>query len=424
MIRFIFKGLIRDKRRSLLPVIVVSIGVFLTVFMTGWLEGVFSDMIDINANFTTGHVKVVTKAYAENENQMPNDLALLGVDSLTDKLNADYPDMEWVKRIRFGGLLDIPDENGETRAQGQAIGTGIDLLSGNSLEAKRLNIEKSLVQGSMPSRKGEAIISDDFAKRFNVSLGDEVTLFGSTMNGSMMFKTFKMVGTVRFGSVAADRGALIIDITDAQEALDMQDASSEILGYFNDGLYDDEKAQLVKASFNKKYTLPDDEFSPVMLRLRDQMGLDEYLTLADNMSTIMIMIFVFAMSIVLWNTGLLGGLRRYSEFGIRLALGESKSQIYSTTIYEAILVGLIGSVLGTAVGITGAFLLQKYGISFGNTLDNVTMMMPQTFRARVTPQLFYMGFIPGLFAMVLGNALAGFAIYKRKTAKLFKELEV
>lgn len=424
MIRFIFKGLIRDKRRSLLPVIVVSIGVFLTVFMTGWLEGVFSDMIDINANFTTGHVKVVTKSYAENENQMPNDLALIGVDSLTDKLNADYPDMEWVKRIRFGGLLDIPDENGETRAQGQAIGTGIDLLSGNSLEAKRMNIEKSLVEGSMPSRKGEVIISDDFAKRFNVSVGDEVTLFGSTMNGSMMFKTFKVAGTVRFGSVAADRGALIIDITDAQEALDMQDASSEILGYFNDGQYDDEKAQLVKASFNKKYTLPDDEFSPVMLRLRDQMGLDEYLTLADNMSTIMIMIFVFAMSIVLWNTGLLGGLRRYSEFGIRLALGESKSQIYSTTIYEAILVGLVGSVLGTAVGVTGAFLLQKYGISFGNTLDNVTMMMPQTFRARVTPQLFYMGFIPGLFAMVLGNALAGFAIYKRKTAKLFKELEV
>ena len=32
--------------------------------------------------------------------------------------------------------------------------------------------------------------------------------------------------------------------------------------------------------------------------------------------------------------------------------------------------------------------------------------------------------IPGLIAMTLGNALAGYAIYKRKTATLFKELEV
>lgn len=424
MIRFIFKGLIRDKRRSQLPVIVVAIGVFLTVFMTGWMEGVFSDMIDINANFTTGHVKVVTRAYSENENQMPNDLALLGVDTLINKLEADYPDMEWVKRIRFGGLLDLPNDQGETRAQGQAVGTAIDLLSGDTREAERLNIEKSLVKGTMPDVKGEAIISDDFAERFNVKLGEDITLFGSTMNGSMMFKTFKVAGTVRFGSTMADRGAVIIDITDAQDALDMHDASSEILGYFKEGFYDEEKAQQVTVSFNEKYTIADDEFSPTMLRLRDQLGLDEYLKLADNMSTIMIMIFVFAMSIVLWNTGLLGGLRRYSEFGVRLALGESKSQIYSTTIYEAILVGLVGSVVGTAMGVTGAYLLQKYGISFGDTLGNVTMLMPQTFRAKVTPQLFYIGFIPGLFAMVLGNALAGFAIYKRKTAKLFKELEV
>jgi len=52
------------------------------------------------------------------------------------------------------------------------------------------------------------------------------------------------------------------------------------------------------------------------------------------------------------------------------------------------------------------------------------MMMPTVYRAKVSPELFYIGFIPGLLAMTLGNALAGYAIYKRKTAQLFKELEV
>ncbi len=43
-------------------------------------------------------------------------------------------------------------------------------------------------------------------------------------------------------------------------------------------------------------------------------------------------IFIGAMSIVLWNAGLLGGLRRYGEFGIRLAMGETKPKIYKSLI--------------------------------------------------------------------------------------------
>lgn len=408
----------------MLPVIVVSIGVFLTVFMTGWLTGVFSDMVDLSARFNTGHVRIMTQAYAENENQLPNDLALLGVDSLTHELSSKYPQMQWVERIRFGGLIDVPDKNGETRAQGQAIGLAIELLNPGSSEIERLNIRNSVVKGNIPSKPGEALISDDFAEKFNVHPGDNMTVFGTTMNGSMMLATYKVSGTVRFGSAQLDRGAVIIDISDGRMAMDMQDAASEILGYLKDGEYDDEVASIVKEDFNSKYSLPDDEFSPVMKRLRDQNDLDQYLTMGENMSFIMIFVFVFAMSIVLWNTGLLGGLRRYSEFGIRLALGEEKSHIYKTTLYEAVLIGITGSVLGTILGVGAAYYLQVIGINVGNMMDNASMMLPQTFRAQVSPKLFYIGFIPGTLAMVAGNALAGFAIYKRKTARLFKELEV
>jgi len=424
MIQFLLKGIIRDKNRSVLPVIVVALGVFLTVLMSGWLGGVFSDMIDISANFSTGHVRIMTRAYAENENQIPNDLALLGVDEMKKELQKKYSRMEWVERIHFGGLLDIPDEKGETKNQGPAAGTAVDLFSPGSKEAERMNIPKSVVKGNIPDKHGEALISDDFAERFDVSVGDEITLFGSTMYGSMMFEVFKVSGTVSFGSAMLDRGAIIIDISDAQRALDMDDAAGEILGFFKEGGYDDEQAEKVKTSFNAEYSSPDDEFSPQMFKLREQNGLDEYLAFADNMSAIMITIFIIAMSIVLWNTGLLGGLRRYSEYGIRLALGEEKRHIYITMIHEAVLIGIIGSVVGTAIGVGSAYYLQENGIDLGGMLENTTMMMPQVFKAVVKPELFYIGFIPGLVAMVLGNALAGFAIYKRKTARLFKELEV
>lgn len=424
MIRFIAKGIFRDKSRSLIPVIIVASGVFLTVFFSAYLSGVFGDIIDLSARFTTGHVKIMTKAYSENKDQLPNDLALMGVNELKHNLSLDFPDMEWVERIHFGGLLDVPDDNGETRAQGPAVGTAVDLLSENTKELDRMNIPKSIVKGSLPAKQGEALISDDFTEKFNVKVGDEITIFGSTMNGSMMFKTFVVSGTLRFGNSMLDRGAVFIDILDAQDALDMDDAASEILGYFRDGIYDNTKAGVVKETFNSKYYSKNNEFSPLMFSLVDATGMGQYLAMAENIGSIMISIFVIAMSVVLWNTGLLGGLRRYTEYGIRLALGEEKKHIYLTTIYEAVLIGIIGSVFGTALGLGGAFLLQKYGLDLGSMMDNVGMMIPSVLRANISPSLFYIGFFPGVIAMVLGNALAGFAIYKRKTSRLFKELEV
>jgi len=424
MIKFLFKGILRDKSRSVLPVIVVAMGVFLTVFMSGFLRGVFNDITDLNAKFTTGHVKILTRAYSENKDQTPNDLALLGVNNLINQLKTDYPYMEWVERIHTGGLLDVPDSIGETRGQGQVLGTAIDFLSPGTGEVERMNINKSLVKGYLPVKQGEALISDDFAERFNVSIGDKITLFGSTMNGSMMFHNFVVSGTLRFGNTILDRGAIFMDIRDGQAALDMEDGASEILGYFKDGNYDDLRAQQLESSFNTKYSDKNDEFSPVMSRLIEQEGLGDYLKLADSAGAMMVSIFIIAMSIVLWNTGLLGGLRRYSEFGLRLALGEGKRHIYITTLYEAVMIGIIGSVIGTALGLSASYYLQEYGLDMSAVLGNVGMMIPSVYRAEVTPSLFYIGFFPGLLATVFGSALAGFAIYKRKTSQLFHELEV
>jgi putative ABC transport system permease protein len=424
MIKFLFKGILRDKSRSLLPIIIVSVGVFLTVFLIGWLNGVFGDIVDVNANFTTGHVKVMTRSYADNENQLPNDLALMDVNNLTDTLRKEYPDMIWVQRIRFGGLIDVPDAKGETRCQGQAIGTALDLFHPESGEANRLNIQKALQKGRIPLHPGEALVSDEFATRYHVAVGDSFTYFGTTMNGSMAFKTFKVSGTVLFGTSIMDRGAMIIDLSDARLALDMDDAAGEILGYLPENLYDEALATEVTTSFNAKHSNPQDEFSPEMFRLSQLNSMGQYIAIADNMSFIMVFIFVLAMSVVLWNTGLLGGLRRYNEYGLRLALGEEKKHIYRSSLMEAVLIGILGSLLGTVLGLIAVYALQVHPLNVSSMTGKVTMLMPQTYRAIVSPSLFYIGYVPGLAAMVLGNALAGRAIYKRKTAELFKELEV
>jgi putative ABC transport system permease protein len=422
MLRFFIKGILRDRQRSLLPIIVVTIGVMLAVILQTWVKGVFSDMVDFNARFSTGHVKVMSRAYYANIDQMPNDLALIETGELMNTIQENYPDMEWTERISFGGLLDTPDENGETKAQGPAGGMAIDMFSENSKEFERMNIAEALVRGKLPQNQNEVLLSEDFSIKMKVNPGDQVTLIGSTMYGSMSITNFTVSGTIKFGVMALDRGGIIADINGVRGALDMQDATSEILGYFPDNVYDDEEAIALSAAFNEIYSDPADTFSPQMLPLRELNNMSSMLDLAGAFGGVIIFIFVFAMSIVLWNAGLLGGLRRYGEMGLRLAIGERKGHIYRSLINESLIVGFIGSVFGTALGLLFAAMLSK-GLDFSSIMQDSTLMMSGVFKAQITPESYYIGFIPGLFATLVGAALGGIGIYKRQTAELFKELQ-
>ncbi len=424
MIKFLLKGILRDRHRSLFPIIIVTAGVLLTVVMHCWLTGILGDMIDLNARFNTGHVKVMTRAYAENADQMPNDLALLGVTDLIENLNQQFPEMTWVQRIRFGGLLDVPDDQGETKAQGPAFGLAVDLFSPATTEIQRLNIADALAQGRLPQASGEILISEDFAQKLKIEPGAVVTLVTSTMYGSMALQNFTLTGTIRFGVENLDRGSMIMDISDAQAVLDMHDAASEILGYFPESIYNDRKAMAAEQMFNAQFAATEDEFAPTMVRLKIQSGLAGYLDYVDSFKGIALGIFVMAMSLVLWNAGLLGGLRRYGEVGLRLAIGEPKGHVYRSMIYESMLIGIIGSFFGTLLGLGVAYLLQTKGVNISSMMKGATMMMPTVVRAQITPPAYIVGFIPGLLSTVLGTMLSGIGIYKRQTAQLFKELEV
>ncbi len=423
MIKFLLKGLVRDKSRSSIPLIVVAIGAMLTVILHAYMKGFMGDTIEMNARFNYGHLKVMTLPYSENISQLPNDLAILDAPKLLNQLETLFPDAEWSQRIQFGGLIDSPDENGETKAQGPVMGMGLDLLSPEAAEPQRLNLEKSIVRGNMPDAPGEILVSDQFSVKLMVNPGDKVTFIGSTMNGSMTVYDFIVEGTLSFGTEALDRGTIIADIRDVQTALDMPDATGEIAGFFRTGFYDNEPAVAASEKFNSLHSGDNDEYRPVMKSLSQQGSMGQYVKMADYWANYITVFFVLAMSLVLWNAGLLGGLRRYGEIGVRLAMGEEKGHVYRTMIFESVMIGLAGSVIGTLFGLFFAWLLQKYGVDISGMMKTSSLMMPPTIRARITPPDFYIGFIPGLFSTVLGTMLSGRGIYKRQTARLFKELE-
>jgi putative ABC transport system permease protein len=83
----------------------------------------------------------------------------------------------------------------------------------------------------------------------------------------------------------------------------------------------------------------------------------------------------------------------------------------------------MGSVAGVLAGMGLAWYLQVHGIDLGKMMQNATIIMPTVFHARITPETWFIGFIPGVISTLIGTMLSGIGIYKRQTAQPVKELE-
>ena len=483
MIRFLAKGLVRDRSRSLFPLLAIIITVTLVIFGIGFMEGAMNNFLQSTAVISSGHVKVVTKAYKKESNQLPNDLALFDTKNIIQTLSDMYPDYFWTPRITFGGLLDVPDKNGETKEQAPVFALGIDFFSEKSRQVEIWELEKCLISGRLPKDRDDALVSTKLAKQLGIGSGSSITLIGSTMDNAFTTYNFNVVGTFNLYKGQTDRQMMLVDISGARQALDMEDAASEILGYHNSLYYHDEEAVTIRKHFNITYSdsiaqilrneeskdilsymngwneintiekskLPQQRsnalfdnqmydnseewgelsvedpsiYTPTMVALRDDSQLATMVDFSTVALGVMAGIFMVIVMIVLWNMGLMNGLRRYGEIGLRLAIGESKGQVYRSMISEAVLIGFVGTLIGTIFGISLTYYVQEFGIDYSEAINQLstTMVMPNVFYAKVTPELYYIGFIPGVLATVLGTMLAGLAIYKREMSQLFKELE-
>ena len=453
MIRFLAKGLVRDRSRSLFPLLAIIITVTLVIFGIGFMEGATNNFLQSTAVISSGHVKVVTKAYKKESNQLPNDLALFDTKNIIQTLSDMYQDYFWTPRITFGGLLDVPDKNGETKEQAPVFALGIDFFSEKSRQVEIWELEKCLISGRLPKDRDDALVSTKLAKQLGIVSGSSITLIGSTMDNAFTTYNFNVVGTFNLYKGQTDRQMMLVDISGARQALDMEGAASEILGYHNSLYYHDEEAVTIRKHFNITYSdsiaqilrneeskdilsymngwneintiekskLPQQRsnalfdnqmydnseewgelsvedpsiYTPTMVALRDDSQLATMVDFSTVALGVMAGIFLVIVMIVLWNMGLMNGLRRYGEIGLRLAIGESKGQVYRSMISEAILIGFVGTLIGTIFGISLTYYVQEFGIDYSEAINQLstTMVMPNVFYAKVTPELYYLSLI-------------------------------
>ena len=110
--------------------------------------------------------------------------------------------MDWVSRIQFGGLLDVPDEKARPRSRRPRPGWPSTCGRRAAPSRRFSDLDKIIVRGRLPRAAGEILLGDDLARRLGLEPGGRVTLIGSTMHGAMSMANFTVAGTIRFG----DRG--------------------------------------------------------------------------------------------------------------------------------------------------------------------------------------------------------------------------
>lgn len=431
MIRWILQGILRDKTRSLFPFLVVMAGVSLVIFFLGFMEGVFMGMIDFTAHLDTGHLRLVNKPFYDEEHLNPMDRAL-AAQKITGRWleeNTD-PEIQWSPRIRWGALMDVPDENGETESQTPVTGIALDLLSADSSELDRLDLQQSLTQGRLPKGPKEMVVGYQLADTLGIELGQPVTLLGQSFDGGMAADNYTVVGFIRFGIFAMDKKMALIDLADAQDSFYMQDMVTDWLGFLPAHVSYTDYPKLKDAIRSRLADLkkhpPEDwakDDDPIVLSILDQRNMAQMARTFGVVKKVIVGIFVFLMTLVLWNAGLQNGMHRYGEMGLRLAMGETHAALVASLAMEAFSIGVLGSLAGCLVGGGAVYYMQEVGVNMGDAFAQTGLMLSDVARGRVTPDSFIWGIVPGITASVLGSLIAGLAIFKRSEAELFRELE-
>jgi putative ABC transport system permease protein len=431
MIVFLFRGILRDKSRFLFPFSVVSIGVALVVALVGFMEGVFMGMIDMTAKLNTGHLRLVNKPFYDEEHLYPLDRALAAQKETSIWLKKNSTsNIEWSPRIRWGALIDVPDTNGNTRSQTPVVGMALDLKSKNSSEIRRLKLKKSLIKGQLPQKSNEMLMGNSLAQNLDVTLGQSVTIIGQSFDGGLVADNYLVVGLIRFGVTAMDKKMVLIDLADAQSTFYMENMVTDWLGYLPSSFSFDHYIKAKKSiniNLNTWMENPPNDWAkddqPIAISILDQQNMGSMVKTFTVIKSSVVGIFTFLMILVLWNAGVLSGIHRYGEMGLRLAFGEPHWKLIFTLGIEGLFIGILGSIFGCFFGGSFAWYLQEVGLNMGDTFAKSGLMINDVVRARLTIDGFIQGILPGIFASVAGTLVASFAIFKRSEENLFRELE-
>uniref|UniRef100_A0AAU3GWK7 ABC transporter permease n=1 Tax=Streptomyces sp. NBC_01401 TaxID=2903854 RepID=A0AAU3GWK7_9ACTN len=245
--------------------------------------------------------------------------------------------------------------------------TGAPTIAGNWTKNELRSME--ITSGHAPRGPTEAMIDGDTAKRHHLKLGDEVRTIAAT--GDV---TTKVTGIASFTVTNPGAAIVFLDTATAQQKLlGGPDLFTNVAVTAEPGVADAELKKNVAAALGDPATYKLQTQKEAADADKDSMGsfLDVMKYAMLGFAGIALLVGIF----LIVNTFSMLVAQRTREIGLMRAIGSSRKQVNRSVLVEAVLLGIVGSVLGVAAGIGLAVGLMKVMGAVGMELstDDLTI---------------------------------------------------
>jgi ABC-type lipoprotein release transport system permease subunit len=369
-----YRDLVRNKRRTIITFVAIALGLTLVIFMNGLITGMLDNMLRDTIRLDTGHIQVRAESYEVVKTSLLWRDLLEEPDVLAAKAKA-MPEVKAVSPILWaGGVLGTASESTTVRV------SGIDPAS-----ALFDPIREGLRAGEFLSADGrnEILIGQRLARELGVDVGDRINLAVGNPDGLPVDGTFTIVGLINTGFPGIDNANVFLSLTQAQNITGSGNRASTIRIL----LHDDEDTEAVVAALETPGTA-----------VLDWQELNEFIMTTMETGTavygILYAIIFMVVAVIIANTLLMSVFERTREMGILASLGMKGRQIMTMFLFEATILGLIGSIFGIILGAIVVYYFSINGIYFGDMGDAVgTMAFGDSLYTSLVPaNLFAMAF--------------------------------
>ncbi len=344
---FAFKNVLRNRRRSLVTVLIAAVGTAAVLIGGGFALFTYESLRELAAR-DSGHVMVAHANFFDRDEDTPMQYGLTDYTDLRKSLEQDARIRMALPRVQFSGLISNGDKSSVF------VGTGVDPEGEFYVKGPTMRVVSGSILSAAPEPGAapQILLGAELAKQLKAEPGSGLTILTTTTSGSLNALDVQVRGTVSVGVPEIDKRLIYTDIVTAQKLL-LTDKVSTLSVYLRDTDLTDDMARVVAAVApgHALQTWRDQAFYYVAVR-----GL--YNRIFGLLGVIIVTMVLFAVS----NTLAMSVIERTREIGTLRALGTLPSQIKRIFALEGLVIGVAGTLLGMlfAAGTSLLFLFANF----------------------------------------------------------------
>ena len=321
-----WRNLWRNKRRTLITVASVFFGVILCALMGSMQEGQYSNMIDNIIKFYAGHMQIQHTSYRNNRT-----------------INNTIQYTQYLKKLAINNpeiALDIPRlENFALAAYGNTSSGAITIGIEPQKEDAQTGISKRIIEGKYLSESDHGVLlGSELARKLKVFVGDTIVLLGQGYHGISAAGKFEVKGILKHTNPSLNKQLVLIHLKQAQTLFSAPNMVTSVSVM----LHNKERINAAMAQI-RHHIAPENvvlSWAQLYPNIVQQIDSDRSTALVTKF----ILYVVIAFGI--FSTLLMMMAERKHEFGVMVACGMPRHKLALTLMFETILIGIIGALLG------------------------------------------------------------------------------